>query len=940
MRKRVKCLNPAVLFFLLGVGPLVTAQSVEDTSVSTAKIEEVVIVGYGKQKKVNLTGSVSTVGAEALEDRPVTSSVNAIQGTMPGVTITTNNGQPGRDTGTVRVRGIGTLNNSNPLVIVDGVIASMSEVNPSDIQNISVLKDASSAAIYGSRAANGVILITTKRGRKGRLRVSFDSYIAKQDVHRLPDFLPSWKQAVLFNEARANEGQPAYWTEEEIQKFKNGGDPMYPNTDWLKLLYDQAGIQRNYYLNVRGGSEKTTYMFSVGYFDQKGNIKNTNYTKYTTRFNVSTQVTDKIKLDANLSYFYAPFKEPVSTYAASLSQIIRQANRISNTVPFKYPNGEYGSVADGNPIAWIDLGSFNKYIDEIITGSFGGEIEILKGLKFRPSFSYRLTGSDRKQFVKDIQYYGPEGDPLFYQGPNNLTVTHSKNVYYNLTGLLDYEKTIAGDHHLHILLGASREHNKYKYMMAYRERFLNNEITELDAAPKQGQQNSGTANEWALASVFGRFNYDYKGKYLLEVNVRRDGSSRFAPQNRWGTFPSVSVGWNISDEPFFHGLKDIVSGLKLRASWGKLGNQQIGNYPTFASVSSGHFYPFNQNVFTGIALTSGANPDITWESTETSGVGVDLAFLNGKIALSADYFNRKTNDILLQLPVSAVYALSTPYQNAGSVLNKGVELSARYRARLGDFRFNLSGNFTYTKNEITDLKGTGPYISGGTFQKVGYPINSLYGFVADGLFQTQQEVDSYAKYSFGNNIGPGDIKYRDLNNDGVIDGDDRTYLGTYFPKITYAFNIDVRWKALELSLFFQGVGGVKVGGGNLIGLVGGSVNKATSVFWDRWTVDNPNAEFPRVWYGYSQNDPSSTPSSFWVKSAAYLRLKNITLSYNLPKSALKHIGLKEAKIYYSGQNLLTFTNFYSWMDPEIGSTGSIYSYPQTVVNSLGISFTF
>jgi TonB-linked SusC/RagA family outer membrane protein len=918
------------------------------------KLEEVVVVGYGKQKKVNLTGAVSSITSKSLEDRPLSNVTNALQGTMAGVTVTTTNGQPGKDAGNIRIRGIGTLNNSNPMVVVDGVIASMNEVNPNDIESLTVLKDAASSSIYGSRAANGVVLITTKKGKKGQLQVRYSTYMGKQDVHRLPDFLPSWNQASLYNEARVNEGKSPRWTPDDIEKFKTGADPLHPNTDWLKLFYTQPGFQQNHYMSMNGGDEKTTYMFSLGYFTQEGNVKGTSFEKYSTRFNINSQIAKKLSINANLAYQYAPFSEPVSTYAnggftgdpSGFSQIVRQINRLSNTVPYKYQNGAYGYVADGSPMAWLESGSYNKTRGNILTGNVGADWELAKNLHFKPNFGYRMNTNERNQFVKDIQYYsGITGEPTKYQGPNNLIVSSDKTTYTNLQAILEYQKDFGANHHLKILAGASKEYQLYNYLAAYRQGFLNNSLTEINAAPKDGQQNEGYSNDWALQSYFGRMNYDYKERYLLEANIRRDGSSRFAEGNRWGVFPSFSAGWNISKEDFFESALDVVNTLKLRGSWGKLGNQNVvGNYPSVATISSNQNYSFNQGLASGIAPTVGSNKDISWEATATTNVGLDATFLNQKLDFSVDYFSKNTTEILLKLPIGGVYGLDAPYQNAGSVSNKGWEFATKYRNSINDFSYNVSANISFIENKITDLKGSGPYISGGTFQQVGFPISSLYGYVAEGIFQTQAEVDAHAAQS-GGKIAPGDIKYKDLSGpdgkpDGVIDGYDKKYLGTYFPKVTYGFTMGANWKSFEISLFFQGAAGVKADGGALIGHLGPDVEKPTSVFLDRWTPENPSASFPRAWYSNKQNDPLSTPSSFWVKDASYLRLKNLLVAYNLPETFLKKVGIKNAKIYYSGQNILTFTKFYKWIDPEMGSTGSIYNYPQVLVNTIGFDITF
>ncbi|MDH7460708.1 TonB-dependent receptor [Chitinophagaceae bacterium 26-R-25] len=917
-------------------------------------LEEMVIVGYGTQKKTTLTGSVSVATAKDFTDRPVTNLSSALQGKLSGVTVTTTNGQPGRDTGAINVRGIGTgLGGSpaisSPMVVVDGIVASLGEVNPNDIESVTVLKDASSAAIYGARASNGVILVTTKRGKKGTLHISYDGYFGVQSIIRKPDFLPSYQQAQLFNEALTNEGAPKKWTDDDIRLFQDGSDKTgaHPNTDWLALAYSQKAYQSSNNISLSGGDEKTRYMFSVGYFDQKGNVVKTEYERYNMRFNLNSQIYKKLGFNSSVAYQYAPFSEPVSTYATSFSQIIRQVNRVSNTVPYKWENGAYGYVSDGSPMAWLESPSINKTQSYTFTGNIGLDYAPVTGLHLKPTFGYRLATGQQQQYVADIQYYkgGPAGTPLTptkYQGPSNLTNAANRTTYTLLQMLAEYEKAL-GRHHFRLLAGASQEYSKYNYFSAYRQGFLNNSITEINAAPADGQAAQGYANDWALQSVFGRLTYDWADKYLFEANIRYDGSSRFAPGKRWGSFPSFSAGWVISKESFFDNLKSSVNLLKLRASWGRLGNQQISNYPAIAVVRTGQPYSFNQSLTSGVAPTTdpavpGANADIQWESTETYGAGIDAAFLRNRLTFSFDLFNKNTDNILMRLPIGAPYAWSTPYQNAGAMTNKGFEVNVGYSDHAGKLNYSVNGNVTYTKNTVTDLKGAGPFINNGTFYNVGYPFYSLYGYEALGIYQTKDDVKGTAVLN--SKVGPGDLKYKDQNNDGVIDAKDRVYLGTYFPKYTFGLTATAEYKGFQLSLFFQGAAAVKALGGNLIGQIGGDVQKPTSVFLDRWTPDNHSTTFPRAWYKYTQNDPSSNPSSFWVKDASYVRLKNIQLSYTLPKAWITKAHLSNVRIFYSGQNVLTFTKFYKWIDPEIGSTASINAYPQVMVNSVGLNVTF
>ncbi len=918
---------------------------------------EIVVVAYGTEKKADLTGSVASVSSKQIENRPITNITNALEGTVAGVTVVQNNGQPGRDAGTINIRGIGTLNNSNPMVVVDGMISTMNDVNPNDIASISVLKDAASAAIYGSRAANGVIIITTKKGEKGAIRVNYSTYLGKQKPTALPDYLPSWQAATMYNEGLVNEGKTPAYTAQDIALFKNGTDPYnHPNTDWLGLFYKGSGIQENQYVNVSGGTDKTQYMFSFGYLNQEGNVKKTNAEHYTFRMNINTEVSKRISAFANISYSYEPFEEPASSYPGvpGFSQVLRQINRISPTIPYKYANGNYGYISDGSPMAWLESSSFNKMNPYRFRGNIGADLEIVKGLHFTPSFSYQLQTDYNKQFIADIQYYDPvSGLPSFNQGPSRVTDHYDNAPVVTLQGLLNYTKSV-GNHNFKILGGYSQEYDGYNQLEGYRQNFLNNSLSDLDAASTSGQTSEGYSTEVAWQSFFGRVNYDYKGKYLIEGNLRYDGSSRFDTANRWGVFPSVSAGWRVSEEGFFSPLKDVISNLKIRGSWGKLGNAQIGgnelasDYGYITTVSSGQNYIFggaSPAIAAGIAPVYGANTNLKWETTTESDIGLDAGFFQNKISLTADYFVRNTSNILLSVPVGAPYGLVAPTQNAGAVQNKGVELALGYKNKKGNFSYGVTGNVSFIHNEVTSLDNTSPIISGGTIIKVGLPINAFYGYESQGLFQTSEELAGHATQS-GGVIAPGDIMYKDISGpdgkpDGVIDGNDRTYLGASFPKVAFGLNIVLGWKGIDFTAFLEGKAGVKnYVQGIMLGQLSQGAGKPTSAMLNAWTPTNTNASFPRLWVDYTQNDPSENPSSYWLRNASYLRFKNLQIGYTLPQSMTHHIGIQRARIYYSGQNIFTVTQFYKWVDPEtvVGNNG--YYYPQVKVNTIGINITF
>lgn len=925
----------------------VTVSGAGDINITLLPLEDntlndVVVVGYGTRKKVNLTGAVSTVSAKQLDDRPITNVASALQGTMSGVTVVQNTGQPGKDQGTIRVRGIGTLSNSDAMVVVDGMISSMNDINPSDIESITVLKDAASASIYGSRASNGVILVTTRSGKKGDTRVHYNGYIGKQQATRLPDFVSSADGATFYNEALANEGKTPRYTQEEIEKFRNGSDPdNYPNTDWLDLFYRGSGIQQSHYVDVASGNEKTQTLFSLGYFSQDGIVKNSSLNRYTSRFKISSKLGSRLTVNGNLSYNLENFSEPTNPYTKDFAGMLWQINRIGRNVPYKYSNGYYGYYDDGSPMAWLESDSKNRNRAHYLRGVVDADLEIINGLHFKPLLGYRLDIDQTKTYIKDIQYYDwRTGDPTFYQGPNSLTQYNDFNNVTTLQALLQYDKTI-GDHDFKALAGYSQEYTSFNYLQGYRKAFLNNSLSELDAGPLAGQVATGSAYEIALQSAFGRLNYSYRDKYLAEANIRYDGSSRFAPGNRWGVYPSFSAAWRVSEESFFDEIKSAVSELKVRASWGKLGNQNIvGNYPYIATISSGQNYSFGNGIASGVAPVNGANPNIKWEVTRSTDVGLDMSLLQGKFTFTTNYFFRVTDDVLLDIPVGSAYGFNAPVQNGGSVENRGVEFDLGYHATVGNFVFHVNANASFIKNKVTDLQGTDPIIYDYSFMKVGYPINSFYGYQAEGIFQNKGQLDAHATQS-GGVIDLGDIMYKDQNNDGVIDGADRVYLGTFFPKTTYGANLAVEWKNFDFSLFLQGSAGVKgLIRGEVMGMVSDKYGKPTTIFQNHWTPDNPTNNFPRLWSSYVQNDPMINTSSFWVRDAGYLRVKNVQLGYTIPVKLLSGIGIQKAKVYYSGQNIFTASSFYKWVDPEAPAGERGDTYPQVLVNTIGLNITF
>lgn len=905
------------------------------------QLEEFVVVGYGVQKRANVTGAVATVDAASLESKPVTSVTAALQGLLPGATIIQGSGQPGKDVPSIRIRGIGTLNNSNPMFVVDGmVVRHINDLDPQSIESVTILKDAASASIYGSRASNGVVLITTKKGEARKPTLKYDTYLGFQEPTRMLEYLPSWEYADLFNRARINQGMEVAYTPEEIEIFRNGTDPdRYPNTDWQGLFY-KRGMQQNHRAELSGGVENTTYMFSLGFADQQGIIEHAGYQRYNANSNITTKV-NNFTASMNFSFAYRDIQEPTNPYTGDMYQIFRQINRISPWVPYQYSNGYYGYIADGNPLAWQDLGALSMDKIHSLRGIANLSYEPVKGLKFTQVLGYDYSGATWERFIKDIQFYNWQTEaPALYQGPNSKADRRSVNQLIDLQSLVSYSRDF-GKHSIGALGGFTQEIDRYEMTYGYRSRFLTNELWQLNAGSSDGMVAEGTASEVALRSFFGRLTYNFDERYLFEANIRRDGTSRLHRDNRWGTFPSFSAGWRISNEQFMEDIKDVVSEFSLRAGWGRLGNQLIGDYP-YQSVLGSRTYTFGGGIFTGRGLQDGVNQQLRWESSETTNIGLNLGLFEDQFTFSADYYVRNTYDILLRLPVPTPFGLSSPYQNAGEVLNKGVELQAGYRLKAGDWGFNIMANTAYNKNEVVNLMNDGARIwqGGFLFLQEGYPVDALGGYNALGLFRDQGDLDNSAVVD-RSRAGLGDIKYEDINGDGAITAEDRIFLGSRIPKWTFGTSLGANFKGFFMDALLQGAAGYKAYLQNeSVGRLSGSTTKPTHLFRDSYDQDtNPDGNFPRPLSTWEQNDSGIYPSSFWIQDAAYIRLKSLVIGYEIPNSVLGIVGMSGAKVYYTGHNLLTFTSLHKGWDPEAPAGTRAY-YPQIKSHMIGLSVTF
>jgi TonB-linked SusC/RagA family outer membrane protein len=893
-------------------------------------LEEIVVVGYGTQKKVNLTGAVSTISSEALTSRPVGQASAALQGVAAGVTVVQNSGKPGGDEGTIRIRGIGTLNNSNPLVLIDGIEGSLNNINPNVIESISVLKDAASASIYGSRAANGVILVTTKRAKSKQLSVKYNTSSSWQRPTDLPDMVNAVDHMILTNEGYVNTGREPLYPEELIEGYINEGaenPDLYPDTDWQKEVLTGSGFMQNHFVSISGGGDNIRYLTSVGYFDQEGIIENSGFNRFTIRNNADLKLSDKLNMKFDVQLLSELTKEP----GRSASSVFHWMNRIPANQPGINSNGTYGMGWNGaNPIAFTRQGGGIEDKRREARLNVSLDYQPVEWLKAEVTVAPRFAEYTYDRFYGAINTYHPDGS-LAATSPSLSTLTKrsSESMYNNYRGTLTLNKEF-GDHGINILVGASREDYHNDFFEASREGYDLPDYPVLDAGSAENQQNSGSAAEWALQSFFGRIKYDYNQRYLFEINGRYDGSSRFASGHKYGFFPSISAGWRISEESFMEPLRNVVNELKFRGSWGTLGNQNIGNYP-FASAMSIGSYTINDQIVNIAALNTMANTQITWETTEMTDFGVDL-LLFSKLEITADYFYRRTKDILYRLDIPLTMGMGAPYQNAGIVDNKGWELAIGYHGDMNDLNYDISFNISDVKNEVIDLRGVNR--SGLTVSHEGYPINSIYGLQAIGFFQSEDEIANEPG-QFGD-VKPGDIKYKDQNKDGIINDEDNIIIGSTIPRYTYGATVNASFKGFDLNAFFQGVGkadGYLYQQGIMPFFNGGTVQEQHK---DRWTPENTDAAFPRLTVSAPNNEKNS---SFWVKDASYLRLKNLQIGYNIPGQLVQKLKIQNLRIYISGQNVFSIDNFWNGYDVE-APVGRGDVYPQVKVYTVGLDVKF
>ena len=909
-------------------------------------LEEVVVVGYGTQKKVNLSGSVAQLDGKRLENRPINNVSAGLQGMMPGITVTGTAGAPGMDGGSIHVRGVGTLNTSTPYILVDGVeTGNLNSLDPQDIANISVLKDASSAAIYGSKAANGVILITTKRGRSGKPQINYNGNVGLSNATALMDRMSSGDYAYWYNKALERTGKSPRWSEEDIKKFRDGSDPYgHPNIDWYGLAY-KTGWAQHHNINVSGGNEYIKYLGSIGYLKSSSVLPNAGREQVNARTNLDIQLSKKVTARLNLSYIRNNYADASSAYyGGSSDQIIRLLNRISPWVANKQKDGSYGTVSDGNPMAWLDSGMKVRRKNRNFTGQFGIEWQVFSDLQASLTASYVDNSQYYNYFQHFIQYNANKASD-----PNQLTIANSGWDRTNYDALLNYTKSIDNIHNFKAMAGWHTERYKYRYDYSYRKNFPNNLVTDMNAGDASTQQNSGYTRDLRMVSYFGRFNYDLAGRYLFEANFRADASSRFAEGHRWGYFPSFSGAWRISEEEFMGTTRTWLDNLKLRVSWGKLGNQEALNdfYPWMNTYNTTATYPFDGTLNSGYYQKDYHLADITWEKATTWGIGVDFAFLKS-FSGAIDFYNRKTTGILMDVSAPAEFALGAYKDNIGSMQNSGVEISLAYNKQLTkDWRLDVSANFAYNKNKILDLGEDTEYLpKGNKRHAVNHRYGEFYMYKWSGkFFNSQAEADEYtAKYGnpFGQKFRAGDLIYEDTNKDNKLNANDRVYVGkSDMPDITYALNLGGAWKNLDFSMVWQGVEGARhVFNREVLGEFSGDSSHPSTMWADSWTEDNHHATMPRVFEtGTSSSDMQKCMSTFWLWNTGYLRLKTLQVGYSLPAALLNKFGIRRVRFYYSGENLMTIDHLPFKTDPETTSErGS--SYPLLRSHSVGVNISF
>ena len=953
---------------------------------SDNNLADVVVVGYGTQKRANLSGSVVQLNNASLIKRQVSSASQVLQGLAPGVTVQQQSGKPGADGASIRIRGEGSiLGNSNPLIVIDGLQMptgtgqdALNNIDPNVIESITVLKDAASTAIYGNRASAGVILVKTKRANNKGLQVSYNNFFTKQSFTALPQRVGAIEHMELSNIAYLNQfptGTALPFSIAQINKYKTSPANNFDiiDTDWEKELLTNSGLMQNHNVQLMSGGERVNIFSSFTFFNQQGLIQNNSFKKYDIRFNPEFKLSDKLTLSGVLGLTN---NNTINPSTGSAEFIIRQTIGLPAIGGGRYGDGMFGTAAQSNnrnPIAMAEAtGNSNTEGNTLLT-RMALNYKPVKGLELDASWGREKRNPYTKTFQKNADIYTPNlvtgkyDKTSVWPGVSRLSETWRNDLYQVFSGQVMYTFKVKDDHSFKVLAGAQQELTTQYFFGASREGFINPNQPYLNLGSSNIQNNAG-ANQLALVGFFGRLNYGFRDKYLFELNARRDGSSRFsqAKDKQWGNFGSASAAWVFSKEKFFSDITKYISFGKLRGSFGGNGNQNIGsnyvfdafyqqsNYGAIGNINGTNPYFNNLNTL-GVAILQFANPDLSWETSQQWNVGLDLSFAK-HFTLTVDVYNRTVKNMILprSLPSSAG-GLNDPFVNAGSMENKGWELALNYRTKVNKWGFDATFMLSDVKNNVIGLVPGLPFIGGGSSRtQPGYALNSYYGLKASGYYADSNDIKASptlygSGWSTNPAIGPkpGDLKYQDISGvdgkpDNKIDDNDRTFIGNNFPRFEYSINLNVSYQNFDLNIFGQGVGmreNFLSGTGAVPFLATDFIPSLLDIHKDYWTPQNPNATFPRLLAGGGSYTNNFRASDWYIRSAAFFRLKNINLGYKLPANIVSKAKIAAVRVFVSTQNLFTITKAFNGFDPEIdNANGEFYPVMRTYTAGLNITF--
>lgn len=943
----------------------------------TAMLEDLVVVGYGVQKKSVVTAAIAKVSADDLTLSAPVRVDNALKGLASGVTVTSSSGQPGA-AARIRVRGVGTINNSDPLYIVDGmpIEGGLDYLNPNDIQSIEVLKDAASGAVYGARAANGVILVTTKNGKAGQVHANYDFSYGWQSAWKHRDVLNASEYALMINEGRINAGMsPIY---EDPYSYGEG-------TDWQDEVFNDNAPVMSHQASINGGNDKVNFLFSFGYYTQDGivggNFDRSNYERLTLRNNNVYNIFDhskernylnSLRATSNISYARIKSKsiEANSTWGSPLGSALALSPILSvyddegeqltkyagnkDFTPIYSKDGRLYTIAGAdynemvNPLASLSLPGDEGWSHKFVS-NFSLELQLWDNLKVKSSFG------------SDLSFWGSDGiTKLYYLTDNNKatnTNVHSsseRGLVWQLENVLMYDKSVEG-HAFNVILGQSAKESVSYYLGGSRLGMRNEDHPYIDyctgLSENPGEMNiyGGKNAKSTLASLFARVGYNYDERYMLQATIRRDGSSRFGSNNHYAVFPSFSVGWNLSNESFMSNRPEWFTSAKVRYSWGKNGNENIGNFAYVAMTSAGNnaIFGSDEKVYSGVKTSIIPNPDLKWEESAQTDIGIDLGFFNNTLTFTADYYKKKTDGMLMTMNIPSYVGESKPMGNVGKMENSGIEFELGYKNKFGDVNIHVSGNATYLKNKLVEYGNESGWANLDSFQGTGTisraqngkPFPYFFGYKTAGIYQNEAEASEGPKYSDGKSPKAGDIRFVDIDKNGIINDDDRTDIGKGMPDWTFGFNVGADWKGVDFSMMWQGTVGNDVYDATRRTDI--SATNLPSWMLGRWTGEGTSNKYPRFVLGDNYNWQSS---DIMVYDGSYLRLKNIQLGYTLPTDLTKKVFISKFRVFVAAENLLTFTKYHGF-DPEISSGGTSLGidygvYPQARVYTVGLNVAF